>query len=133
MAKQLLFENEARVSILKGVGKIATAVKATLGPGGRNVILQKSFGSPVVTRDGVTVAKEIELEDPFENMGAKMVREVANKTNDDADRAPERGQRCQHAHLHRGAHHGRPGGGGRGRSRPPPRHGRVLDQRREEG
>ncbi|MCZ6785799.1 MAG: chaperonin GroEL, partial [Planctomycetota bacterium] len=84
MAKQLLFGNEARQTILKGVTKIAAAIKATLGPGGRNVILQKSFGSPVVTRDGITVAKEIELEEPFENMGAKMVREVASKTNDDA-------------------------------------------------
>ena len=84
MAKQLLFGNEARQTILKGVTKIAAAIRATLGPGGRNVILQKSFGSPVVTRDGITVAKEIELEEPFENMGAKMVREVASKTNDDA-------------------------------------------------
>ena len=82
MAKQLLFDNDARQRVLQGVRKIAGVVKATLGPGGRNVILQKSFGSPVVTRDGVTVAKEVELEEPFENLGAKMVREVANKTND---------------------------------------------------
>ena len=84
MAKQLLFDTEARTRVLEGVRKIAGAVKTTLGPGGRNVILQKSFGNPVVTRDGVTVAKDIELEEPFENMGAKMVREVANKTNDTA-------------------------------------------------
>ncbi len=82
MAKQLLFDNEARLRILEGVKQIAGVVKVTLGPGGRNVLLQKSFGAPIVTKDGVTVAKEIELEDPFENMGAKMVREVASKTND---------------------------------------------------
>ncbi|MGH7162478.1 MAG: chaperonin GroEL [Planctomycetota bacterium] len=82
MAKQLLFEAEARQRILQGVRKAAGTVKATLGPAGRNVILQKSFGSPVVTGDGVTVAKEIELEEPFENLGAKMVKEVASKTND---------------------------------------------------
>jgi len=82
VAKQLLFDTDARQRILDGVRQIARVVKATLGPGGRNVLLQKSFGSPVVTKDGVTVAKEIELEDPFENMGAKMVREVASKTND---------------------------------------------------
>jgi len=84
VAKQLLFDSEARQRILEGVKRIAGAVKATLGPGGRNVLLQKSFGNPVVTRDGVTVAKEIELEEPFENVGAKMVKEVASKTNDDA-------------------------------------------------
>ena len=82
MAKQILFDTEARQRILQGVQQIAGVVKSTLGPGGRNVLLQKSFGSPVVTKDGVTVAKEIELEEPFENMGAKMVKEVANKTND---------------------------------------------------
>jgi chaperonin GroEL len=82
VAKQLLFDTDARQRVLQGVRKISGVVKTTLGPGGRNVILQKSFGGPVVTRDGVTVAKEIELEEPFENMGAKMVREVANKTND---------------------------------------------------
>jgi len=84
MAKQLMFENDARQRILKGVRQASGVVKVTLGPGGRNVILQKSFGSPVVTRDGVSVAKELELEEPFENLGAKMVKEVANKTNDDA-------------------------------------------------
>src|SRR6185503_11646831 len=84
MAKQLLFQEEAQRKILKGVEKLARAVKITLGPGGRNVILKKSFGSPVITRDGVTVSKEIELEDPFENMGVKLVNEVATKTNDAA-------------------------------------------------
>ncbi len=81
-AKQLAFEQEAREAMRKGVAKLARAVKVTLGPKGRNVILQKSFGSPTVTKDGVTVAKEIELEDRYENMGAQMVKEVASKTND---------------------------------------------------
>jgi chaperonin GroEL len=81
-AKQLLFEDEARRKILTGVEKLARAVKVTLGPKGRNVVLDKKFGSPTVTKDGVSVAKEIELEDPFENMGAQMVKEVAEKTSD---------------------------------------------------
>ena len=83
MAKQLLFDEEARRKVLKGIEKLARAVEVTLGPAGHNVILQKSFGSPQVTKDGVTVSKEIELEDPFENMGARLANEVANKTNDD--------------------------------------------------
>jgi chaperonin GroEL len=82
MAKQMMFENAARQQILEGVSKLAAAVKVTMGPTGRNVILQKSFGSPRVTKDGVTVSKEIELADPFQNMGAKMVNEVASKTSD---------------------------------------------------
>src|SRR5271170_1467488 len=81
-AKQIVFDQEARDAIRKGVGKLAKAVKVTLGPKGRNVILQKSFGSPTVTKDGVTVAKEIELEDKYENMGARMVKDVASKTSD---------------------------------------------------
>ncbi|MFH0953323.1 MAG: TCP-1/cpn60 chaperonin family protein, partial [Verrucomicrobiota bacterium] len=81
-AKQLVYESEARQLILKGVEKLSRAVTVTLGPRGRNVILDKKFGSPTVTKDGVTVAKEIELENPFENMGAQMVREVASKTSD---------------------------------------------------
>lgn len=83
-AKEILFDVEAREKIQRGVDKIANAVKATLGPGGRNVILEKTFGAPVVTRDGVTVAKEIELDDKFENLGAQLVREVCSKTNDAA-------------------------------------------------
>ncbi|MEW6156792.1 MAG: chaperonin GroEL [Verrucomicrobiota bacterium] len=83
-AKQLVFDEAARQSLLKGVNKLAKAVTATLGPKGRNVVLDKKFGSPTVTKDGVTVAKEIELEDPYENMGAQMVREVASKTSDAA-------------------------------------------------
>ncbi len=83
-AKQLLFDEAARQAILRGVAKLSKAVTATLGPKGRNVVLDKKFGSPTVTKDGVTVAKEIELEDPYENMGAQMVREVASKTSDAA-------------------------------------------------
>jgi chaperonin GroEL len=83
-AKQLIFDENARQTLLRGVSKLAKAVAATLGPKGRNVVLDKKFGSPTVTKDGVTVAKEIELEDPYENMGAQMVREVASKTSDAA-------------------------------------------------
>src|ERR1017187_3856680 len=83
-AKQLLFDEDARKAILRGVSKLTKAVVATLGPKGRNVVLDKKFGSPTITKDGVTVAKEIELEDPYENMGAQMVREVASKTSDAA-------------------------------------------------
>src|SRR5438094_1632651 len=81
-AKQIAFDQEAREAMRRGIAKLARAVKVTLGPKGRNVILQKSFGSPTVTKDGVTVAKEIDLEDKYENMGARMVREVASKTSD---------------------------------------------------
>jgi len=81
-AKEIRYDQKAREALLKGVNILADAVKVTLGPKGRNVILEKSFGSPTVTKDGVTVAKEIELEDKFENMGAQMVREVASKTSD---------------------------------------------------
>src|SRR5881296_1460697 len=81
-AKQLQFDESARHTLLRGIDKLAKAVKATLGPSGRNVILDKKFGSPTITKDGVTVAKEIELEDPYENMGAQLVREVASKTSD---------------------------------------------------
>src|SRR4030043_265525 len=84
MAKELKFGQEARNAILEGVNILADAVKVTLGPRGRNVVLEKSFGSPVITKDGVTVAKEIELEDHFQNLGAKMVKEVATKTSDTA-------------------------------------------------
>lgn len=83
-AKQLQFDEAARQALLRGVEKLAKAVKATLGPAGRNVILDKKFGSPTITKDGVTVAKEIELDDPYENMGAQLVREVASKTSDTA-------------------------------------------------
>ena len=84
MAKQIMFDDAARQKVKAGIEKLAKTVRVTLGPAGRNVILQKSFGGPHVTKDGVSVSKEIELEDPFENMGAKLVNEVANKTNDTA-------------------------------------------------
>src|SRR3989338_5482725 len=84
MPKQIIFDEEARKAIQRGVDQLANAVKLTLGPKGRNVVLEKKFGSPTITKDGVTVAKEIELEDPNENMGAQMVKEVASKTSDTA-------------------------------------------------
>src|SRR5687768_1786096 len=82
MAKDIIFDVRAREAILRGVNTLADAVKVTLGPKGRNVVIEKSFGSPTITKDGVTVAKEIELENKFENMGAQMVKEVASKTSD---------------------------------------------------
>lgn len=82
MAKQILFNDKARAKLLAGVNTLADAVKVTLGPKGRHVALERSFGSPIITKDGVSVAKEIELKDKFENMGAQMVREVASKTAD---------------------------------------------------
>src|SRR4030065_2183219 len=82
MAKMIAFDQEARDAMKRGISKLARAVKVTLGPKGRNVILQKSFGSPTVTKDGVTVAKEIDLEEVYENVGARMVREGASKTSD---------------------------------------------------
>src|SRR3989442_10733302 len=82
MAKQLKFHEEARAALLRGVNVMTAAVKATLGPKGRNVVIDKRFGSPTITKDGVTVAKEIELKDAFENMGAQMLKEVAVKTSD---------------------------------------------------
>ena len=83
-AKDVKFDTDARNKMLKGVNILADAVKVTLGPKGRNVVLDKSFGAPRITKDGVSVAKEIELEDKFENMGAQMVKEVASRTNDEA-------------------------------------------------
>src|SRR5262249_45331312 len=82
MPKQLMFDQEARAALLRGINIMAEAVKATLGPKGRNVVIDKKFGSPTITKDGVTVAKEIELKDPNENMGAQMIKEVASKTSD---------------------------------------------------
>src|SRR5262245_26321849 len=83
-AKEIRFSSDARQLILSGVNKLAEAVKVTLGPKGRNVVLEKSFGAPTITKDGVSVAKEIELKDKFENMGAQMVKEVASQTSDEA-------------------------------------------------
>src|ERR1700721_1353205 len=82
MAKQIIYSDHSRQAILRGVNQLAEAVKVTLGPRGRNVVLEKKYGGPTITKDGVTVAKEIELLDPLENMGAQMVREVASKTSD---------------------------------------------------
>src|SRR5256885_13084433 len=82
MAKQIVHGEESRQAILRGVNVLADAVKVTLGPKGRNVVIEKKYGAPLITKDGVTVAKEIELEDPIENMGAQMVKEVASKTSD---------------------------------------------------
>src|ERR1041384_6171658 len=82
MAKQIVYGEDSRAAILRGVNTLAEAVKVTLGPKGRNVVIDKKFGSPTITKDGVTVAKEIELKDNLENMGAQMVREVASKTSD---------------------------------------------------
>ncbi len=83
-AKQIVYSENSRQAILRGVNQLADAVKVTLGPRGRNVVLEKKFGGPTITKDGVTVAKEVELKDPLENMGAQMVREVASKTSDTA-------------------------------------------------
>ena len=82
MAKQVIHGEDSRQAILRGVNQLADAVAITLGPKGRNVVIDKKFGSPTITKDGVTVAKEIELKEPLENMGAQMVREVASKTSD---------------------------------------------------
>ena len=82
MAKDITLGEEARQAILRGIDKLADTVKATLGPRGRNIVLEKKYGSPLVTKDGVTVAKEINLQDPLENIGAQMVKEVASKTSD---------------------------------------------------
>ena len=84
MAKNIIFGEDARKALQTGVDKLADAVKVTLGPKGRNVVLDKKYGSPLITNDGVTIAKEIELDDPFENMGAQLVKEVSVKTNDAA-------------------------------------------------
>ena len=82
MAKQIIYGEEARKAIERGVNQLADTVKITLGPKGRNVVLDKKYGTPLITNDGVTIAKEIELEDPFENMGAQLIKEVSTKTND---------------------------------------------------
>ena len=82
MAKKVLYNEEARAALLRGVDQLANAVKITLGPKGRNVVLDKKFGAPNIVNDGVSIAREIELKDPFENMGAQLVKEVATKTND---------------------------------------------------
>src|SRR6201987_6102986 len=102
-AKVVRFSGDARERLLRGVDTLANAVKVTLGPKGRNVVIEKSFGAPRITKDGVTVAKEIELEDKFENMGAQMVREVAQKTNDQAGDGTTTATVLAHAIVREGA------------------------------
>ena len=105
MAKQLQFGNEARQKVFQGVTKLAAAVRATMGPKGRNVVIEKKYGGPTVTKDGVTVAKEIELEDPFENMGAQLVKEAATKTNDAAGDGTTTATVLAHAMMEEGMKH----------------------------
>src|ERR1700759_1866596 len=102
-AKEVKFSSDAREKMLRGVDTLANAVKVTLGPKGRNVVIEKSFGAPRIAKDGVTVAKEIELEDKFENMGAQMVREVAQKTNDNAGDGTTTATVLAHAIVREGA------------------------------
>ena len=104
-----MYGDAARASILRGVNQLADAVKATLGPKGRNAILDKKFGAPTITKDGVTVAKEVELKNPYENMGAQLVREVASKTSDIGRRRNHNrnGARASHLSRRRKEHHRR--------------------------
>ncbi len=106
MAKSIIYGEDARQAILRGVNKLADAVQVTLGPKGRNVLIDKKFGSPLMTKDGVTVAKEIELKDKHENMGAQLVREVASKTSDVAGDGTTTATVLAPRHLSRG-HQGR--------------------------
>jgi len=105
MAKQILHSDEARQKLLNGIEKLNNAVRATMGPKGRNVLLDKKYGAPTITNDGVTIAREIELEDPFENMGAQLVKEVANKTNDVAGDGTTTATVLAHAIIKEGMHH----------------------------
>ena len=107
MAKQIKYSQDARERLLRGVDQLAHAVRVTLGPRGRNVMLEKSWGAPTITKDGVTVAKEIELEDHFENLGAQMVREVASKTSDVAGDGTDHRHGARAGHLPRGDQDGR--------------------------
>src|SRR5437667_3923449 len=102
MAKQLLFDQEARQAMKDGIDALAEAVKITLGPKGRNVVLDKKFGAPTITNDGVTIAREIELADPFENMGAQLLKEAATKTNDVAGDGTTTATVLAHAIVHEG-------------------------------
>lgn len=105
MAKQILHSDEARQKLLDGIEKLSNAVRATMGPKGRNVLLEKKYGAPTITNDGVSIAREIELEDPFENMGAQLVKEVANKTNDVAGDGTTTATVMAHAIIKEGLHH----------------------------
>ncbi|MDU2064183.1 MAG: TCP-1/cpn60 chaperonin family protein, partial [Sporomusaceae bacterium] len=102
MAKQIIFDEEARRALERGVNALANAVKVTLGPKGRNVVLDKKFGAPTITNDGVTIARDIDLEDPFENMGAQLVKEVATKTNDVAGDGTTTATLLAQAFIHEG-------------------------------
>ena len=102
MAKQLIFDETARRSLKRGVDRLADAVKVTLGPKGRNVVLDKKFGAPTITNDGVTIAREIELDEPFENMGAQLLKEVATKTDDVAGDGTTTAVVLGQAHRRRG-------------------------------
>ena len=104
-AKQILYNEDARKKLEAGANKLAKAVKVTLGPRGRNVLLDKKFGSPTITKDGVSVAKEIEVEDPFENLGAQLVREVASKTNDVSGDGTTTATVLAQSMLHEGIRH----------------------------
>src|SRR3990167_4654460 len=102
MAKQILFNDEARVALKKGIDKLAQAVRMTLGPRGRAVIIEKGYGAPQVTFDGVTVAKEVELEDKFENLGAELIKQAADKTNDNVGDGTTTSVIITHAIIHEG-------------------------------
>ena len=109
MAKQIVYGEDARKALLSGIDQLANTVKVTMGPKGRNVVLGKKYGAPLITNDGVTIAKDIELEDAFENMGAQLVREVATKTNDvagagDCPRRSEERFRRRKPHGHAQGH-----------------------------
>src|SRR3989344_4942044 len=104
-AKQMIYGDDARQKILLGVSKLAAAVRTTMGPKGRNVVIEKKFGGPTVTKDGVSVAKEIELENPFENMGAQLVKEAATKTNDAAGDGTTTATVLAHAMMDEGMKH----------------------------
>src|SRR6476620_879790 len=109
MPKQLKFDEDARAALLRGINIMASAVKATMGPKGRNVVIDKKYGSPTITKDGVAVAKEIELKDPYENMGAQMIKEVASKTSDLAGDGTTTATVLAQA-IYRGEPHGAPAG-----------------------
>ena len=105
MAKNILHSDEARQKLLDGIEKLNNTVRVTMGPKGRNVLLEKKYGAPTITNDGVTIAREIELEDPFENMGAQLVKEVANKTNDVAGDGTTTATVMAHAIIKEGMHY----------------------------
>ena len=101
MAKQLIYGEDARKALQRGIDQLADTVKVTIGPKGRNVVLDKKYGAPLITNDGVTIAKEIELDDAYENMGAQLVKEVATKTNDVAGDGDQDQRRSRRRHHHR--------------------------------